>query len=94
MSLTGLWAQENQARRLLNDIRSFGAETAVPGTPAPPENVTAVRWLDQRFAPTIAVDPAGPRRQARRTPRSTTRSSSTAGSCPSTRDATSRRRRP
>jgi hypothetical protein len=57
MSLTGLWAQENQARRLLNDIRGFGAETAVPGKPAPPENVTAVRWLDQRFTPTIQAIP-------------------------------------
>ena len=30
MSLTGLWAGENQARRLLNDIRSFGAERPRP----------------------------------------------------------------
>ena len=57
LALTGLWAQENQARRLLNDIRSFGAETHTPGTPSPPENVVAVRWLDQRFAPTIASIP-------------------------------------
>jgi len=57
LSLTGLWAQENQARRLLNDIRSFGAETQLNGMPAPPENITAVRWLDQRFAPTIAAIP-------------------------------------
>src|SRR6266508_2148373 len=57
LSLTGLWAQENQARRLLNDIRSFGAETHVAGVPAPPENITAVRWLDQRFGPTIAAIP-------------------------------------
>ena len=57
LSLTGLWAQENQARRLLNDIRSFGAETQAPGVPAPPENMTAVRWLDQRFGPTIAAIP-------------------------------------
>jgi hypothetical protein len=42
---------------LLNDIRSFGAEAAVPGKPAPPENVTAVRWLDQRFTPTIEAIP-------------------------------------
>ena len=30
----------------------------------PPENVVAVRWLDQRFEPTIGVDPAGAARQA------------------------------
>lgn len=56
LSLTGLWAQENQARRLLNDIRGFGAELAAGGT-APPENVMAVRWLDRRFEPTIAAIP-------------------------------------
>jgi len=62
MSLTGLWAQENQARRLLNDIRNFGAELAARGGPRTdsvmPENIVAVRWLDQRFEPTIASIPA------------------------------------
>lgn len=56
LSLTGLWAQENQARRLLNDIRAFGAELADGGA-LPPENIMAVRWLDRRFEPTISAIP-------------------------------------
>lgn len=59
MALTGLWAGENQARRLLADIRSFGAELQTGGGALPPENITAVRWLDQRFEPVIgAIPPA------------------------------------
>jgi hypothetical protein len=55
-ALTGLETGENQARRLLNDIRRFGAELAAasPGRSIP-ENVMAVRWLDQRFEPVIAA---------------------------------------
>ena len=67
-SLTGLETTENQARRLLGDIRAFGTElqhrhaaasvrTGVP-LRALPENVVAVRWLDQRFEPLIARVPA------------------------------------
>jgi hypothetical protein len=55
--LTGLVTEENQARRLLNDIRSFGAELAERSGNALPENVQAVRWLDQRFEPVIAAIP-------------------------------------
>ena len=56
-ALTGLWAGENQARRLLDDIHQFGAELqARTGTP-PPENVVAVRWFDQRFEPIIGSIP-------------------------------------
>jgi len=93
LSLTGLWAQENQARRLLNDIRSFGAETQLNGMPAPPENITA-------FAGSTSVSPrrsppSRPTSSARcRPPRSTTRFSSTAGSCRNGRAATSRWTRP
>ena len=50
-ALTGLWAGENQARRLLDDIRRFGAELQARTGTAPPENIVAVRWLDQRFEP-------------------------------------------
>ncbi len=72
-SLTGLETTENQARRLLADIRSFGHElnqerqakidsgepighggTAVRTLP---ENVVAVRWLDDRFEPLMASIP-------------------------------------
>ena len=67
-SLTGLETTENQARRLLADIRAFGtelhheraAESNRTGVPmrALPENVVAVRWLDQRFEPLMASVPA------------------------------------
>jgi hypothetical protein len=56
-ALTGLWAGENQARRLLDDIRGFGAELQARTGTAPSENIVAVRWLDQRFEPTIAAIP-------------------------------------
>jgi len=68
-NLTGLETTENQARRLLSDIRTFGAElqhrrqaeAAETGRPLRllPDNVVAVRWLDQQFEPLIArVPPA------------------------------------
>ncbi len=60
-NLTGLETTENQARRLLGDIRAFGLElqqkhakrSKAAGRPARqlPENVIAVRWLDDRFEP-------------------------------------------
>jgi tRNA A-37 threonylcarbamoyl transferase component Bud32 len=66
-SLTGLETTENQARRLLGDIRAFGAElhhrraveSASTGVAlrSLPENVVAVRWLDQQFEPLIASVP-------------------------------------
>lgn len=56
-ALTGLWAGENQARRLLDDIRNFGAEMQGRGGVLPPENIVAVRWLDQRFEPIISAIP-------------------------------------
>ena len=72
-NLTGLETTENQARRLLGDIRSFGAEMqqerqaridqgATIGYGGPtvrtlPDNVVAVRWLDDRFEPLMARIP-------------------------------------
>ena len=56
-ALTGLWAGENQARRLLDDIRGFRAELQARTGTRPPENIAAVRWLDQRFEPVIAAIP-------------------------------------
>ncbi|MGB3735318.1 MAG: DUF4032 domain-containing protein [Ilumatobacter sp.] len=66
-NLTGLETTENQARRLLADIRSFGAEllkerlAASTATGMPlrhmAENVVAVRWLDDRFEPLMAKIP-------------------------------------
>lgn len=55
--LTGLGASENQARRMLDDIRTFGAELHQRTGQPYPENVVAVRWLDQRFEPIIAAIP-------------------------------------
>lgn len=72
-NLTGLETTENQARRLLGDIRSFGGEmhrerqakidqglAIGHGGPARslPENVVAVRWLDDRFEPLMAQVPS------------------------------------
>ncbi|MGH9271583.1 MAG: DUF4032 domain-containing protein [Ilumatobacteraceae bacterium] len=56
-ALTGLWAGENQARRLLDDIREFRAELSSRTGSKVPENIAAVRWLDQRFEPVIAAVP-------------------------------------
>ena len=66
-NLTELETTENQARRLLGDIRAFGAElhhrraveSASTGVAlrSLPENVVAVRSLDQQFEPLIASVP-------------------------------------
>jgi hypothetical protein len=56
-ALTGIWAGENQARRLLDDIRQFGAGLQARTGTSPPENVVAVRWFDQRFEPIIGSIP-------------------------------------
>jgi hypothetical protein len=56
-ALTGLWAGENQARRLLDDIRSFAAELRTRTGTSPSESIAAVRWLDQRFEPIVASIP-------------------------------------
>jgi hypothetical protein len=57
-SLTGLDTEENQARRLLNDICAFGVQLQENAGRALPENIVAVRWLDQRFEPIIEAVPA------------------------------------
>ena len=54
--LTGLATGENQARRMLADIREYTADLQTEGTPVP-ESVAAVRWLDRRFEPIIAAIP-------------------------------------
>jgi hypothetical protein len=56
-SLTGLVAGENQARRMLHDIRVFGAELQRTSPRPIPENVAAVRWLDLRFEPIMQSIP-------------------------------------
>ena len=54
-TLTGLDVQENQARRLLNDLATF---RATGGRSAAPESVVAYRWLTESFEPSIASVPA------------------------------------
>jgi hypothetical protein len=57
-SLTGLDVQENQARRLLNDIARFRAAlTRLDGGRTPPEAVAAYRWRSEIFDPSIAAVP-------------------------------------
>lgn len=56
-ALTGLWVGENQARRLLDDIREFRADAQARTGVGLPENIAAVRWLDRRFEPTMAAIP-------------------------------------
>src|SRR5439155_6984387 len=55
LQLTGLRAQENQARRLLGDIEGFRAELAATGRPAISEASLAGRWLDAAFEPAVAA---------------------------------------
>jgi tRNA A-37 threonylcarbamoyl transferase component Bud32 len=55
--LTGLEAQDLQARVLLNDIRNFGAWLADSEGSLPEEGVVARRWLERSFEPTVALVP-------------------------------------
>jgi hypothetical protein len=55
--LTGLDVQENQARRLLNDIDSFRVYLEQQEKRSLPESVVAFRWLNEAFEPTIAAIP-------------------------------------
>lgn len=63
--LTGLNAQENQARRLLNDLAGYRAELEQTEGQLP-QSVVAYRWLAEVFEPTIAAVPPdlGAKRQA------------------------------
>ncbi|MGN6523910.1 MAG: DUF4032 domain-containing protein, partial [Actinomycetes bacterium] len=54
LRLTGLDAEENQARRLLNDLDSYRAAT---GKQAEDEEVVAHEWLSGVFEPTIEAIP-------------------------------------
>ena len=53
-TMTGLDVQENQARRLLNDLATYRATGDRGGAP---ESVIAYRWLTERFEPSIASVP-------------------------------------
>ncbi len=56
-SLTGLSASEGQARRMLQDIKSYGAWLQRTSDRPIPLNVAAVRWLDRVFEPVMAAIP-------------------------------------
>ncbi len=56
-TLTGLDVQENQARRLLNDMYSFRAwQTGVQGQDIP-ETISAYRWFSDIYQPTLSAIP-------------------------------------
>jgi hypothetical protein len=52
LRLTGLDAEENQARRLLNDLDTYRAETDLPD-----EAQAAHRWLTEVFEPVVRAVP-------------------------------------
>jgi hypothetical protein len=57
LTLTGLSVQENQARRLLNDLRSFRAYVEREEGRQLPESVIAYRWLTEVFEAAVALVP-------------------------------------
>jgi Domain of unknown function (DUF4032)/Lipopolysaccharide kinase (Kdo/WaaP) family len=57
LTRTGLTVQENQARRLLNDLRSFGAYLERQEGRPLPESVVSYRWLTEVFEAAIALVP-------------------------------------
>ena len=56
--LTGLAVQENQARRLLNDLARHRGQLDAGRARPLPEALAAYRWLNDVFEPTIAGIPA------------------------------------
>ena len=57
-ALTGLDVQENQARRLLNDLDHFRAWRGELGGRVIPEREAAQRWLAEVYRPALAAIPA------------------------------------
>ncbi len=55
--LTGLRAQENQACRMLNDLRTFKARLEQETGRPLPDSVAAFRWRGEVFEPVIAAVP-------------------------------------
>ena len=58
LRLTGLNAQDNQARRLLADIRAYGAALSEAGLAPVSTAALAGRWLSEIFEPTVAAIPS------------------------------------
>ena len=59
LMLTGLSAQENQARRMLNDLAQFRAALEQKQGGPVPESVAAYRWRAEVFEPAVAAVPVG-----------------------------------
>jgi hypothetical protein len=57
LRLTGLDAQENQARRMLNDIARYREALERKEKRTLPESVVASMWRQQVFEPTVAAVP-------------------------------------
>jgi hypothetical protein len=57
LALTGLDVEENQARRLLNDISLFGCTLEQAGGRIPSANVLALRWLTEAYEPALELIP-------------------------------------
>jgi hypothetical protein len=57
LRMTGIDVQENQARRLLNDMASYRATLELDEKRAVPEAVAAYHWLTDRFEPFISAIP-------------------------------------
>ncbi len=55
--LTGIRAEENQARRLLSAVHGYGAYLSQQEGRTLPEAVIAYRWLTERYEPTISSIP-------------------------------------
>ncbi len=55
--LTGLEVQENQARRLLNDLRSYRAWLEQEGGRPVPETVAGHRWMAEVYLPVVQAVP-------------------------------------
>src|SRR3954453_10783728 len=60
LRLTGLDTEENQARRLLNDLDYYRARTDQQGAD---ESIVAHQWLTERFEPVVTSVPADLRRK-------------------------------
>jgi len=60
LRLTGLDTEENQARRLLNDLDAYRARTDQQGAD---ESIVAHQWLTNRFEPVVNLVPSGMRKK-------------------------------
>lgn len=56
-TLTGIDAEENQARRLLDAMKGYGLFLSEGAGKPLPQAVVAYRWLTDRYEPTIAAIP-------------------------------------